>query len=131
MRPTHPDYEGLQVRAAENYPEVVHYSDKEALPPRNGPSQGKRTCRLARPVFIALLVVAVLVVVGAAVGGGVGAVLAAKNSKPSSVFVHSTMVLHSTAFTNTNWTVKRSPLRQQLPSQSAPSRLLLPLLLLL
>jgi hypothetical protein len=78
-----PDYEGLQVRAVENYPQVVHYSDKEALPDRVAKPSGTRASKISRPVFIALLFVAVLVVVGAAVGGGIGAVLAAKNSKLS------------------------------------------------
>jgi len=85
MRPSQPDYEGLQVRPVENYPQVVHYSDKEALPDRVAKSPGARACTVSRPVFVALLFVAVLVVVGAAVGGGVGAVLAAKNSKSTAV----------------------------------------------
>jgi hypothetical protein len=90
MGPTPLDHEGLEVRAVENYPEVVHYSDKEALPPRDDSSQAKRMCGLKRPAFIALLVIAVLVVVGAAVGGGVGAVSAAKSSKQSLPYVYNT-----------------------------------------
>lgn len=90
MGQTHLDHEGLEVRAVENYPEVVHYSDKEALPPRIDSSQAKRTWGLKRPILIALLVVAVLVVVGAAVGGGVGAVSAAKSRKQLSPYVYNT-----------------------------------------
>ena len=93
MAPSHPDHEGLEVMAIENYPEVVHFSDKEALPARVGKSSGARTCGLKRPAFTALLVIAVLVIVGAAVGGGAGAVLAAKKSKPLSTYVKSTIVL--------------------------------------
>lgn len=90
MPPRQPDYEGLQVKAddglhvkpVENYPEVVHYSDKEVLPDRISKLPRQRTCRLTRRVFIALVVLIVLLVVG----GGVAMAIAAKKSQSPSAY---------------------------------------------
>ncbi|QDS77718.1 hypothetical protein FKW77_004191 [Venturia effusa] len=80
MGPSHPDYEGLQVRVEENYPEVVYYSDKEVLPSRLLRSPQQKPRRFTRRKFIPVLSVIVLLIVG----GGVGIAIAArKNQSPS------------------------------------------------
>jgi hypothetical protein len=80
----HPPHEGLQAWDSGGYaPEVAHFDGSEKLDKAELPGYPvKRICGLAaRTFWIVIGIVAFVFVVGAAVGGGVGASLAENHSK--------------------------------------------------